>query len=194
MTIRLGLVKQMSGNPEFMIDLATVNVSTHVCRYFESHPRRRATSPNYLCSYTWWSLHPVLLIILTLTGCGDGFSSVTGQIKLDGNPLAGGENVAVTIMFYPESGRGSPAAALADESGNYALSTGARKGLPPGNYVVTLSASEFTPPTVAGGMPTRKDLTPARYTNPKLSGLRAEVKPGRNTFDFDLSSTSDRRS
>jgi hypothetical protein len=135
----------------------------------------------------------LLFASVVLTGCGSDFSSVRGHITLDGKPLAAGENIAVTVMFYPESGRGSPAAGVADEDGYYFVSTGARKGLPPGNYVVTLSAAEFTP-TSDGSMPTRKDLTPARYANPTLSGLRAEVKPGRNTFDIELSSSDPGRS
>jgi hypothetical protein len=108
----------------------------------------------------------------------------------DGEPLAGSDNVRVTIMFYPESGSGAPAAAIADEAGEYVLSTGSQAGLAPGNYVVTLSATEFTPTADPGGMPGKRVLTPARYANPKQSGFRAEVTPGRNTFDFDLQSTA----
>jgi hypothetical protein len=95
-------------------------------------------------------------------------------------------------MFFPASGSGAPAAALADESGNYSLSTGAQSGLAPGSYVVTLAATEVTPG--AAGEPRKRVITPLRYANPKQSDLRAEVEPGRNTFDFDLRSDAGGRS
>ncbi len=122
-----------------------------------------------------------------LTGCGGGPSSVSGNVTLDGQPLAGKDQTRVTIMFYPESG-GAPAAALADEYGGYSLATGAQKGLAPGNYVVIIAATESTP-AAAGGMPGKRMITPAKYADPKQSGFHAEVKPGRNTFDFDLKSS-----
>jgi hypothetical protein len=144
-------------------------------------------------STNFWIACALLLTAVFASGCGDDFSRVGGRITLDGKPLAGGENVAVTVLFYPESGRGSPAAALADENGDYFVSTGARKGLPPGNYIVTLSAAQMIQPP-SGGAPTKKILTPARYANPKLSGLSTEVKPGRNTFDIQLQSDGGGRS
>jgi hypothetical protein len=133
-------------------------------------------------------LLPVAILAFFVAGCGNGLSKVSGRITLDGKPLVGAKDVAVTVMFYPESGRGAPAAGLADENGDYYVSTGAKVGLPPGNYVVTLSASKFIP-SPGGGMPSRKILTPSRYADPKLSGLRTEVQPGRNTFDIQLSSS-----
>lgn len=147
-------------------------------------------SSNDSWSRAAWALCSAVMTSIVLTGCGNGLSSVSGTLNLDGTPLARTDNVNVTIMFYPESGSGAPAAAMADETGRYVLSTGSQESLAPGSYVVTLSATEFTPPTAAGGMPNRRVLTPARYANPKQSGLRAEVKPGRNTFDFELSSTT----
>lgn len=135
-----------------------------------------------------WGLFPVLALGVVVAGCGSGLSSVSGNITLDGQPLAGGENVRITIMFYPASGRGAPAAAIADEDGGYFLSTGSKEGVVPGSYVVTLSAVEFIPSKTPGGMPAKKVLTPSRYANAKKSGLSADVKPGRNTFDFELHS------
>jgi hypothetical protein len=137
-----------------------------------------------------WQLCLAILLSITMSGCGNGLSSVSGRITLDGKPLAGSKSVRVMIMFYPESGTGAPAAAIADESGDYVVSTGSQSGLAPGNYVVTLSATEFTPAADPRGMPTKRVLTPARYANPKESGLRAEVQPGRNTFDFKLHSSA----
>jgi hypothetical protein len=132
-------------------------------------------------------LCPTLFLTVVLTGCGGSASSVSGTVTLDGRPLGGSQSVRVTVMFYPESG-GAPAAARADARGGYVLSTGAQQGLASGNYVVAISANEVIPPKVEGGMPGMRALTPQRYADPAQSGLRAEVKPGRNTFDFDLKS------
>jgi hypothetical protein len=136
-----------------------------------------------------WCVCAALLLMAVVAGCGDGRSSVSGKLTLDGKPLARSKDKQVTIMFFPESGNGAPAAALADESGKYELTTGGQSGLAPGNYVVTLVATEFTS-AANDGASAKRIVTPLRYANPKLSGLRAEVQPGRNTFDYDLTADS----
>ena len=95
-------------------------------------------------------------------------------------------------MFFPASGSGVPAAALADESGNYTLTTGSQSGLASGSYVVTLAATEVTP--AAGGSSRKRIVTPLRYANPKQSELRPLSSAGRNTFNFDLRSDAGGRS
>lgn len=124
----------------------------------------------------------VALLALLVIGCNDGRSSVSGTLTLDGKPLAKTKSVQVTVMFFPESGAGVPAAAMADESGRYVLSSGAKSGLAPGKYVVTLAGTEAS----ASG---KRLVTPLRYSDPKQSDLRADVQPGGNTFDYDLSSS-----
>jgi hypothetical protein len=118
--------------------------------------------------------------ILLLAGCGGGASTVSGSVSLDGQPLTRTESRNITIMFTPESG-GAPASALVDESGEFSLATGARAGLAPGKYIVTLAAIEVT-----GGK--KQVVTPARYSNAKDTDLRADVQPGSNNFDFELKS------
>jgi hypothetical protein len=92
-------------------------------------------------------------------------------------------------MFYPESG-GAPAAAITDSQGRYQLATGAKVGLEPGNYAVVISATESTSSEGNGDSPKKRVITPAKYADPKQSGFHAEVKPGSNTFDFDMRSKS----
>jgi hypothetical protein len=128
-----------------------------------------------------------LSLTAALAGCGGSAASVNGKLTLDGEPLAGSNRVRVTIMFYPQAG-GVPAAALADEQGRYSLSTGSRVGLAPGDYVVVVAATESEAPAYASTEPRKRVITPARYADPKKSMLSAKVKPGRNTFDFDLTS------
>jgi hypothetical protein len=133
------------------------------------------------------SLCPLFMAILS--GCGDGSATVSGRLTLDGEPLAGSNQVRATVMFYPESG-GAPAAALADSRGRYQLATGAKVGLAPGNYAVVISATESTSSEGSGDSPKKRVITPAKYADPKQSGFHAEVKPGNNTFDFDMLSKS----
>jgi len=129
------------------------------------------------------------LVLVIVAGCGGSESSVSGSITLDGQPLATTDAVRVTIMFFPESG-GAPAAARADESGQYSLSTGGQSGLAPGDYTVAISANDAGRPQNGEAAPAARATSPLHYANPKLSGLKAEVEPGSNTFDFDLKSSS----
>ena len=129
------------------------------------------------------------LLAVAIAGCGNGISSVSGTLSLDGQPLASAEDTGITIMFYPASGTGAPAAARVDTSGRYVLSTGSRKGIQPGEYVVTVSGAQMIQAASGVDAPQKRQLTPLKYANPKLSGLRAEVQPGSNTFDFELKSS-----
>lgn len=129
-----------------------------------------------------------VLVILLAIGCGGSAANVTGTISVDGKPLLGSDTIRVTVMFYPESS-GALAAAKIDESGKYVLSTGSQEGLLPGNYLVAISAKEITAPS-ASGSPSARDLAAPNYGNPKTSGLKAEVKPGSNAFNFDLKSAA----
>ncbi|MGD9635432.1 MAG: hypothetical protein AB7G28_15700 [Pirellulales bacterium] len=106
---------------------------------------------------------------------------------MDGKPLAGGQDVRAMIQFQPQQG-GAPAIGNLDADGHYDLVSGSRAGLPPGMYVVTVSASKV----IRGPNPydpgSGKPITPRKYANARESGFTADVKPGSNTFDFALSS------
>jgi len=123
-----------------------------------------------------------LLISGFLTGCGpaDGLATVTGLVTLDGEPLPDayvqftctGENAGVS------NGR-------TDANGKYYLmfsrsKVGARTG--PSKVAITTFDLDGT----HGGVKRIPEKVPAKY-NAK-SELTAEVKPGSNTFDFDLKS------
>jgi hypothetical protein len=120
--------------------------------------------------------------LIIAVGCGGSAASVSGTVSIDGKALVGSDTVRVTVLFFPESS-GAPAAAKLDENGQYELSTGSQAGLPPGNYSVAISAKEITT-----GSQSARDLAANDYGDPQTSGLTAEVKPGSNTFDFDLKS------
>jgi hypothetical protein len=129
-----------------------------------------------------------LVIFPLVVGCGDGLSSVTGTVTLDGKPIEGGPLMYGTVSFYRSGGGGAPAVGVIDESGRYSLKTGAREGIEPGKYDVGIAVKKVTLPTTAEGMPQPHLVTPEKYASTRDSGLRADVKPGNNTCDFALSS------
>lgn len=127
----------------------------------------------------------LLLFPAALTGCGDGLARVSGQLTLDGEPLrAQPGKVRVSVRFQPESGVGPIAVGLADENGNYTLGTGSKTGILPGDYLVTCSASEV----LTNSKSLARELTDPKYGNPKTSGLRYTVQPGKNGFNIPLQS------
>lgn len=124
----------------------------------------------------------VLILCCTL-GCGGSTSSVSGRVTLDGRPLTKG-----TITFSP-TGNAPAAIGQISSSGTYRLFVGTSSSVPPGQYQVTIVATELVEPTATDPSPLPTPLTPEKYNNPATSGLSAEVKAGSNSFDFKLSST-----
>jgi hypothetical protein len=133
----------------------------------------------------------LFVLSLTLVGCGERLATVTGQVTLDGQPLRGGQELAGTVQFVPDSG-GATATAYLDGDGRYSLSTGSRQGTQPGRYLVAVSATKIIPAATEGGAASGRPATPRRYANPKESGFVVDVESGDNTFDFALQSQDGR--
>lgn len=125
---------------------------------------------------------------LLLVGCGDGLSEVAGTVSLDGEPIRGGGDTRCTVTFTPTSGVGATPSGIVDKSGKFELGTGAADGVQPGEYLVSISASQLVGPADTGMARSGKPLTPRAYASPTTSGLTASVKPGANQFDFALTS------
>ena len=145
----------------------------------------------------------VLSLILTvMTGCNGGNSvpvyPAKGVVLLEGAPV----DFAV-VAFVPE--KGSTAVAMTDDEGKFLMTLPAgRKGVPAGNYKVSIRKSAAksegaTEPTtfeemerqhqqgITPAAPTFKPGIPPRYSDPQTSELRVEVTPaGTNEFTFDL--------
>ncbi len=120
--------------------------------------------------------------VLACAGCGGEYrSSVTGTVKLGGEPLRRG-----TVTFHPLE-KGAAAYGLVDSDGRFTLGTGREQGLAPGEYIATVVATEASPAESGGGTPPiGKLITPARYGDKSTSGLRYTVKPGKNDFEVSL--------
>lgn len=120
-----------------------------------------------------------LIGVSTLLGCGGPqFGQVSGLVTMDGKPLPD-----IAVRFEDEGG--SAAIARTDQTGRYELRyTVDQIGAPVGKHKVTI----FTPAPVSEGTGERAkaEIVPAKY-NAK-STLTQEVKAGKQTCNFELTS------
>ena len=125
---------------------------------------------------------PLMLASLLLAGCGDGKSTVTGTVTMDGTPLTGGN-----VSFMPEGG-GPMASGAISETGEFTLYTNANPGAAPGKYKVTVnppfeasggSAGDGSTSQPSGNEKKVRSI-PQKYQNSSTTDLKAEVKAGAN--------------
>jgi hypothetical protein len=143
----------------------------------------------------------ILLTALLIAGCSRGPALVpaSGQVKLDGQPLAG-----ATVTFVPQQA-GRPATATTDAQGNFRLATAqAGEGAAPGEYAVTVLLARYKKVPAPGTASGEEDMTsgsggpvpevevivPVRYNTPASSGLTATVAKGAEPFVFDLTTAA----
>ncbi|WP_417386336.1 carboxypeptidase regulatory-like domain-containing protein [Gimesia sp.] len=125
------------------------------------------------------------LIYLMLTGCGNSgpdLATVTGNITLDGQPVADAR-----VEFSPSEGRTSVGTTNAD--GVYELQFSIdRAGAMIGHHSVKITTERAATGGEGGEplVPGSKELLPPVYNS--KSRLTAEVSPGENTIDFSLQS------
>ncbi len=113
-----------------------------------------------------------------LSGCSGGNSTapVSGEVTYKGQPLEQG-----TITLYPEKGR--PVSGRIEKGKIVDVTTiTPNDGAAPGNYDVAIESREKTSDMYAKP----KSFIPARYGVAKQSGLKAEIKSGRNDLKFEL--------
>lgn len=130
-----------------------------------------------------------------VTGCGSDrppLGEVSGTVTLDGQPVSRG-----IVHFVPQSG---PAASGVIRDGDYSLWTfESSDGAVLGRHVVYFAPNPdesyldgYTQEDYAAGRlppdPPREELIPSRYFSPSSSGLVADVSPGFNQLDFQLTS------
>jgi len=123
-------------------------------------------------------------VLAGLSGCGGTYdSAVTGKVTLDGNAVPRG-----VVAYQPSSG--GPAAYATIENGSYVIYTGREKGLPSGDYQVTVVANEPSAEKSAKGgpPPPGKLITPLWYRSKDTSGLKYTVQHGSNEINLELSS------
>lgn len=120
-----------------------------------------------------------------VTGCGGrtpptGF--VSGVIKLNGQPLDG-----ATVEFTPTTGRSS--IAVTDSAGKYVLKyTNTVDGALIGEHTVRISTGVAGSASNEGGQSSagKPERIPPTYNS--QSEVKADVKSGNNTFDYEIDS------
>lgn len=115
---------------------------------------------------------------LGLSGCGGDWGAASGTVLLDDKSLEKG-----MITFNPKAD-GAPGYGQVID-GNFTIRTGDKEGLKSGEYTVTIY--HMTVPAEESGE-SAQFLTPKKYASVATSDLRAEVKPGANTFTFKMKS------
>jgi hypothetical protein len=121
---------------------------------------------------------------LLVTGCSSN-GSVSGTATLDGTPLKRG-----TVTFHPVGG--GPAAVGSIVDGKFELAIGNDRSVPPGDYVVTVEATEeissaqASDPKKAPAPPKR--LTPEKYASKDTTDLKVNVKAGSQKVPLELKS------
>jgi hypothetical protein len=118
--------------------------------------------------------------VACLAGCGTSqppSGTVSGKVTLQGQPLRAG-----TVQFVNDQ-LGAGASAALDDAGTYRVTTPLRTG----PYEVTIQPP---PPPAPHEMGPSASLPPsnipAKYRDPKSSGLKATIQEGSNTADFAL--------
>jgi hypothetical protein len=126
------------------------------------------------------------LALVALFGCSSSSerSSVHGAVRYDGEPVDDGG-----IAFLPEGGDGSAQIRATGEirDGRYELDS--TRGPTPGKYRVEIywnkkTGRQLTSPSGLATKDETRQAIPAKYN--ERTELTVDVKPGRNTFDFDL--------
>lgn len=123
----------------------------------------------------------LVLVCLLPVGCGSNsdLARVKGRVTLEGQPLEDG-----TVRFQPIEEGGSSSSGTTDAKGRYELMYSFdTPGATPGEHVVSIrtGGTDFDE---QGNEIQREERIPARYNSETT--LRRTVKPGRNTFDFEL--------
>ena len=147
----------------------------------------------YCQAMGWLGLSLALTLVALPAGCGkhddDGLLPVSGQVRLDGKPLAG-----ASVTFRSDSVQ---IPGMTDSDGRYELKPGAA----PGEYRVVIGKLEGSPqqmlavdpgalgrvqPSATPVRPPRQ-IIPARYSHPMQTELRfTVVSPGTKQANFEL--------
>ncbi len=142
-----------------------------------------------------FSLCVLLALIAFIPACGQKHiktEGVTGTVTLDGQPLA-----FASIRFVPVDGTGLDSYGQSDANGVYKIQTQqgkANAGTTPGKYQVAVTCfqevgtGKFTKDEDGNQIEITKDesIVPAKYNDPKTSGIEVEVVKGSNKIDIEL--------
>lgn len=121
----------------------------------------------------------VILLSASLAGCCERTHQVSGTVRLRGEVLAEG-----VIQFYTPGDTPLPVAGAAIRNGSYDVPS--KHGLPPGTYLVRISARKWSPnPSEDPPNPFRsEESVPEKYN--VRSTLTIQLGGSERKFDFEL--------
>lgn len=129
-----------------------------------------------LAAVIWWRVD------VWRRGQVPDLAAVSGKVTLDGEPVRNALVQFIPIATDTKKSNDmlfvSAAAGYTDPEGRYTLFYTSVAGAPMGTHLVRIDAQDDQ----------GKQRIPAQYSG-TASVIRREVKPGSNTFDFDLSTT-----
>jgi len=120
----------------------------------------------------------ILIFCLLLSGCGDGRLSLKGSVSINGTPIQEGAITFQPVVGTSEFNTSTGAAII---NGRYSVA--AKRGLIPGEYRVTIVATEDTGQVDARGSSIHRNIVPPKYSD--NSELTISVTKGKS-YDFDL--------
>ena len=129
-----------------------------------------------------WATVALMLASVGCSKSGDqpDLGKVSGTITMDGSPVVGKQ-----VTFAPDEGRGSHG--ITDSQGKYELMYMAdTKGAKVGNHKVYITTPTNEEDDSDPDAVLVEETIPAKYN--KSTTLTADVKSGKNTFDFQLES------
>ncbi len=132
---------------------------------------------------SWW---PCVILLAATVGCS-GRASVSGNVTLDGQPIDGG-----TISFIPADNAKVSAAWGKIEGGRYSIRAGEGPGIGPHRVEIRWSRKTGRKiPALPPASPNEiieqvMEAVPTQYN--AQSELKAEIKAGENTVNFELQS------
>lgn len=129
-----------------------------------------------------------IAILLLGVGCQKTdqppLGKVHGVVTLDGQPLPN------AIVYFSPDGGGRVSQDMTDAKGEFDLVyIGSTLGAKTGPHSVRITTAYDGFDEASGQTVERPELVPKRY-NGTQTELKADVKPGRNTINFDLKSSS----
>lgn len=138
------------------------------------------------CCRGYWAIATLTVVV----GCGPAGVGATaeGVLTIDGKTAPPG----IRVDFQPQGRDGSPSMGVTDANGRYELFfTPARKGVMPGECRVMLQPSREYGPDGTPRIPeAMKGLRLPEGFNGERSPLTRTVKPGHNTIDIAIDTTS----
>ena len=123
-------------------------------------------------------------LLLGILGCGgSGNVPVSGKLNVNGKLVKPETGTNIAINFHAKAGSAFGTAQLA-ESGDYTVSSGGKPGLPPGDYIVTVTISKPSNPKDPYSLP--KSVINTDYGDKSLAKIQMSVKSAAPAGSYDI--------